>query len=169
LTNERTLSAVPSRILINSSRCDTTPHSGGNDRFCARLKTDISAFSSGLQGHLRSCFTISDSSRRPLSKNVRHNLVRPRRPELEAEMSVFNLAQKRSFPPLCTGSQQLQSAFFLGGGYHSRRSPFQVLTVPMLLHFCTQIERTGVSTSLGCWLWNLVCFVWSDNLVRTLM
>jgi hypothetical protein len=25
LTNERTLSAVPSRILINSSRCDTTP------------------------------------------------------------------------------------------------------------------------------------------------
>jgi hypothetical protein len=23
-------------------------HSGGNDRFCARLKTDISAFSSGL-------------------------------------------------------------------------------------------------------------------------
>jgi hypothetical protein len=77
-------------------------HSGGNDRFCARLKTDISAFSSGLQGHLRSChFTILDSSRRPLSKNVRHDLVRPRRPELEAEMSVVNLAQKRSFPPLC--------------------------------------------------------------------
>jgi hypothetical protein len=69
--------------------------SGGNDRFCARLKTDISAFSSGLQGHLRSCLTILDSSRRPLSKNVRHDLVRPRRPELEAEMSVFNLAQKR--------------------------------------------------------------------------
>jgi hypothetical protein len=78
-------------------------HSGGNDRFCARLKTDISAFSSGLQGHLRSCLTILDSSRRPLSKNVRHDLVRPRRPELEAEMSVFNLAQKRSFPPLCNG------------------------------------------------------------------
>jgi hypothetical protein len=76
-------------------------HSGGNDRFCARLKTDISAFSSGLQGHMRSCLTILDSSRRPLSKNVRHDLVRPRRPELEAEMSDFNLAQKRSFPPLC--------------------------------------------------------------------
>jgi hypothetical protein len=76
-------------------------HSGGNDRFCARLKMDISAFSSGLQGHLRSCLTILDSSRRPLSKNVRHDLVRPQRPELEAEMSVFNLAQKRSFPPLC--------------------------------------------------------------------
>jgi hypothetical protein len=75
-------------------------HSGGNDRFCARLKTDISAFSSGLQGHLRSCLTILDSARRPLSKNVRHDLVRPRRPELEAEMSVFNLAQKWSFPPL---------------------------------------------------------------------
>jgi hypothetical protein len=75
-------------------------HSGGNDRFCARLKTDISAFSPGLQGHLRSCLTILDSSRRPLSKNVRHDLVRPQRPELEADMSVFNLAQKRSFPPL---------------------------------------------------------------------
>jgi hypothetical protein len=68
-----------------------------------------------------------------------------------------------------TSSQQLQSAFFLGGGYHSRRSPIQVLTVPMLLHFCAQIEGTGVSTSLGRWLWYLVCFVWSDNLVRTLM
>jgi hypothetical protein len=77
-------------------------HSGGNDRFCARLKTDISAFSSGLQGHLRSCLTILNSSRRPLSKNVRHDLVRPLRPELEAEMTVFNLAQKRSFPPLCS-------------------------------------------------------------------
>jgi hypothetical protein len=80
------------------------PHSGGNDRFCARLKTDISAFSSGLQGHLRSCLTILDLSWRPLSKNVRHDLVRPRRPELDAEMSVFYLAQKRSFPPLCAGS-----------------------------------------------------------------
>jgi hypothetical protein len=29
----------------------------------------------------------------------------------------------------------------------------------MLLHFCTQIEGTGVSTSLGRWLWNLVCSV----------
>jgi hypothetical protein len=74
----------------------------GNDRFCARLKTDISAFSSGLQGHLRLCLTTKDSPRRPLSKNVRHDLVRPQWPELEAEMSVFNLAQKRSFPPLCS-------------------------------------------------------------------
>jgi hypothetical protein len=32
-----------------------------------------------------------------------------------------------------------------------------------------EIEGTGVSTSLGCWLWNLVCVVWSENLVRTLM
>jgi hypothetical protein len=48
-----------------------------------------------------------------------------------------------------TGGQQLQSGFFLEGGYHSRRSPIQVLTVPMLLHFCTQIEGTGVLTSLG--------------------
>jgi hypothetical protein len=79
----------------------TWPHSGGNDSFCAKLKTDISAFSSGLQGHLRSCLTILDSSWWPLSKNVRHDLVRPQRPELEAEMSVFNLAQKLSFPPLC--------------------------------------------------------------------
>jgi hypothetical protein len=82
-------------------------HSGGNDRFCARLKTDISAFSSGLQGHLRLCLTILDSSRRPLSKNVRHDLVRPQRLELEAEMSVFNLAQKRSFPPLCNACSGL--------------------------------------------------------------
>jgi hypothetical protein len=65
---------------------------------------DISASSSVLQGHLRSCLTILDSSRRPLSKNVRLDLVRPQRPELEAEMSVFNLAQKRSFPPLCVGT-----------------------------------------------------------------
>jgi hypothetical protein len=36
---------------------------------------------------------------------VKHDLVRPRRPELEAEMSVFNLAQKRSFPPLCLGGK----------------------------------------------------------------
>jgi hypothetical protein len=33
-----------------------------------------------------------------------YDLVRPRRPELEAEMSVFNLAQKRSIPPLCIDS-----------------------------------------------------------------
>jgi hypothetical protein len=88
---------APHRVPHNAP----TWHSGGNDRFCARIKTDISAFSSGLQGHLRSCHTSLDSSRRLLSKNVRHDLVRPRRPELEAEMSVFNLAQKRSFPPLC--------------------------------------------------------------------
>jgi hypothetical protein len=87
-------------------------HSGGNDRFCARLKTDISAFSSGLQGYLRSCLAILDSSRRPLSKNVRHDLVRPQRPELEAEMSVFNLAQKRSFPPLCGWIDCLNGADF---------------------------------------------------------
>jgi hypothetical protein len=37
-----------------------------------------------------------------------------------------------------TGGQQLQSAFFLEWGYHSRQSPIQVLTVPMLLHFCTR-------------------------------
>jgi hypothetical protein len=88
-------------------------HSGGNDRFCARLKTDISAFSSGLQGHLRSCLTILDSSRQALSKNVRHDLVRPQRPELEAEMSVFNLAQKRSFPPLCDEPKNMCSCIGL--------------------------------------------------------
>jgi hypothetical protein len=38
-----------------TNRTRPRAHSGGNDRFCARLKTDISAFSSGLQGHLRSC------------------------------------------------------------------------------------------------------------------
>jgi hypothetical protein len=37
-----------------------------------------------------------------------------------------------------TGGQQLPSTFFLEWGYHSRRSPIQVLTVPMLLHFCTR-------------------------------
>jgi hypothetical protein len=61
-----------------------------------------------LQGHLRSCLTILYSARRLLSKNVMHDLVRPQRPELEAEMSVFNLAQKRSFSPLCAKSQQVQ-------------------------------------------------------------
>jgi hypothetical protein len=74
----------------------------------------VFAFSSGLQGHLRSCLTILDSSRRLLSKNVRHDLVRPRRPELEAEMSVFNLAQKRSFPPLCNGTKILLDLFVTG-------------------------------------------------------
>jgi hypothetical protein len=37
-----------------------------------------------------------------------------------------------------TGGHQLQSAFFLEWGYHSRQSPIQVLTVPMLLHFCAR-------------------------------
>jgi hypothetical protein len=32
----------------------------------------------------------------------------------------------------------ISSAFFLEWGYHSRRSPIQVPTVPMLLHFCTR-------------------------------
>jgi hypothetical protein len=91
--------AIFSLPLAHCCLGDDAQCSGGNDRFCARLKKDISAFSSGLQGHLRSCLTILDSSRRPLSKNVRHDLVRPRRPELEAKMSVFNLAHKRSFPP----------------------------------------------------------------------
>jgi hypothetical protein len=76
-------------------------HSGGNDRFCARLKTDISASSSGLRGRTRSCLTFLETGRRDESKMVRHDLRFPWRPELKAEMSVFNLAQKRSFPPLC--------------------------------------------------------------------
>jgi hypothetical protein len=37
-----------------------------------------------------------------------------------------------------TRGQQLQSAFFLEWGYHSRRSPILVLTVPMLLYFCAR-------------------------------
>jgi hypothetical protein len=69
-----------------------------------------------------------------------------------------------------TGGQQLQSAFFLEWGYHWRRSPIQV---PWLSRCCCtsvlEIEGTGVSTLLGRWLWNLVCFVWSDNLMQTLM
>jgi hypothetical protein len=36
---------------------------------------------------------------------VRHGLRWPWRPELKAEMSVFNLAQKRSFPPLWSGNK----------------------------------------------------------------
>jgi hypothetical protein len=75
-------------------------HSGGNDRFCARLKTDISASNSGLRGRTRSCFTFLERGRRDESKMVRHDLRCPWRPELKAEMSVFNLAQKRSIPPL---------------------------------------------------------------------
>jgi hypothetical protein len=105
--NEERLGSVAGPVIQATGRSEFEDglgsHSGGNDRFCARLKTDISAFSSGLQGHLTSCLTILDSSRRPLSKNARHDLVRPRRPELKAEMSVFNLAQKRSFPPLWVG------------------------------------------------------------------
>jgi hypothetical protein len=76
-------------------------HSGGNDRFCARLKTDISASNSGLRGRTRSCLTFLERGRRDESKMVKHDLRWPWRPELKAEMSVFNLAQKRSFPPLC--------------------------------------------------------------------
>jgi hypothetical protein len=75
-------------------------HSGGNDRFCTRLKTDISASNSGLWGRTRSCLTFLERGRRDESKMVRHDLRWPWRPELKAEMSVFNLAQKRSFPPL---------------------------------------------------------------------
>jgi hypothetical protein len=43
------------------SACENSPspwHSGGNDRFCARLKTDISASNSGLRGRMRSCLTF---------------------------------------------------------------------------------------------------------------
>jgi hypothetical protein len=79
-------------------------HSGGNDRFCARLKTDISASNSGLRGRTRSCLTFWERGRRDESKMVRHDLRWPWRPELKAEMSVFNLAQKRSFPPLCAAA-----------------------------------------------------------------
>jgi hypothetical protein len=52
---------------------------------------------------------------------------------------------------------------------YDEHKPIQVLTVPMLLNFCTQIEGKGVSTSLGRWIWNLVCIVWSGNPVRILM
>jgi hypothetical protein len=51
-----------------------TSHSGGNDRFCARLKTDISAFNSGLRGRTRSCLTFLERGRRDESKMVRHDL-----------------------------------------------------------------------------------------------
>jgi hypothetical protein len=49
-------------------------HSGGNDRFCARLKTDISASNSGLRGGTRSCLTFLDKGHRDESKMVRHDL-----------------------------------------------------------------------------------------------
>jgi hypothetical protein len=49
-------------------------HSGGNDRFCARLKTDISAFNSGLRGRTRSCLTFLERGRIDESKRVRHDL-----------------------------------------------------------------------------------------------
>jgi hypothetical protein len=52
----------------------STPHSGGNDRFCARLKTDISASNSGLRGRTRSCLTFLERGRRDESKMVRHDL-----------------------------------------------------------------------------------------------
>jgi hypothetical protein len=51
-----------------------TGHSGGNDRFCARLKTDISASNSGLRGRTRSCLTFLERGRRDESKVVRHDL-----------------------------------------------------------------------------------------------
>jgi hypothetical protein len=81
--------------------------------------------------HLRSCLTILDSSRRPLSKNVRHDLVRPWRPELEAEMSVINLAQKRSFPPLCTGYTK-QEDFRAGASVYNQT----VMFISETMHVC---------------------------------
>jgi hypothetical protein len=60
--------------------------------------------------------------------------------QLISESSFLSMYTCISFPHDVdtTGGQQLQSAFFLEWGYHSRRSPIQVLTVPMLLHFCTR-------------------------------
>jgi hypothetical protein len=52
----------------------TALHSGGNDRFCARLKTDISASNSGLRGRTRSCLTFLERSCRDESKMVLHDL-----------------------------------------------------------------------------------------------
>jgi hypothetical protein len=49
-------------------------HSGGNDRFCARLKTDISASYSGLRGRTRSCLTFLERGRPDESKMGRHDL-----------------------------------------------------------------------------------------------
>jgi hypothetical protein len=49
-------------------------HSGGNDRFCARLKTDISASNSGLRVRTRSCLTILERRRLDESKMVRLDL-----------------------------------------------------------------------------------------------
>jgi hypothetical protein len=61
-------------------------------------------------------------------------------------LPVFRICQNPHFIGVCThvyhfltmcyntGGQQLQSAFFLEWGYQSRRSPIQVLTVPMFLY-----------------------------------
>jgi hypothetical protein len=54
--------------------CMRAVHGGGNDRFCARLKTDISASNSGLRGRTRSCLTFLERSHRDESKMVRHDL-----------------------------------------------------------------------------------------------
>jgi hypothetical protein len=86
-----------------------TAHSGGNDRFCARLKTDISASNSGLRGRTRSYLTFLERGCRDESKMVRHDLRWPWRPELKAEMYVLNLAQTRSFPPLCSSCESFRS------------------------------------------------------------
>jgi hypothetical protein len=85
LPNERSLGEVPSRILINSSWCDTRP--------------------------------------------------------------VANSCNQHFF---------FEGDITLGG------HPSKYWLSHMLLHFCTQIEGTGVSTSLGRWLWNALY-------VRTLM
>jgi hypothetical protein len=60
--------------------------------------------------------------------------------QLIAESSFLSMYTCISFPHDVdtTGGQQLPSPFFLEWGYHSRRSPIQVLTVPMFLHFCTR-------------------------------
>jgi hypothetical protein len=60
----------------------TVVHSGDESKMVRHdlkwdvlIKTDISAFSSGLRGHMRLCLTILDSSRRPLSekRSTLHN------------------------------------------------------------------------------------------------
>jgi hypothetical protein len=70
-------SALPDN-LVNSpilhKICYHACHSGGNDRFCARLKTDISASNSGFRGRTRSCLTFLERGRRDESKLVRHDL-----------------------------------------------------------------------------------------------
>jgi hypothetical protein len=61
--------------LVVKISCATSPlHSGGNDRFCARLKTDISASNSGLRGRTRSCLTFLERGVRDESKMVKHDL-----------------------------------------------------------------------------------------------